>query len=98
MERLIANWYIYIYDNLFTQKESFERLTMYSNAIVKTLEPGGELHTVYLAMRTIALGLLVVYFVISFGTKMQGRETSPAVLFQIFIKYFIGFAFALFAL
>lgn len=95
MEGLLADMYIYIYENMYALTGIYDKLTTYSNAIMGTLADGGVLHDAYLVVRTVAFGLLAVYFVIAFGTRMTGRETSPSIVFKTLLEYFIGFAFAL---
>ena len=95
MEGLLADMYIYIYENMYALTGIYDKLTTYSNAIMGTLADGGVLHDAYLVVRTVAFGLLVVYFVIAFGTRMTGREVSPSIVFKTLLEYFIGFAFAL---
>ena len=95
MEALLANMYTYIYDNMYALTGIYDKLTTYSNAIMGTLADGGSLHNAYLIVRTVAFGLLAVYFVIAFGTRMEGREISPSIVFRTLLEFFIGFAFAL---
>lgn len=92
MERFIANVYLFIYDSIYTQSGTYKILTTYSDAILGTIGPNGTMHTAYLTMKTAAMGLLVVYFIITFGTRMEGREISPAVVFRTFLEFFAGFA------
>ena len=82
MEALLANMYTYIYDNMYALTGIYDKLTTYSNAIMGTLADGGSLHNAYLIVRTIAFGMLTVYFVIAFGTRMEGREISPSIVFR----------------
>ena len=97
MERLLANWYLYIYNSMFTQSKTYDTLTTYSDAIMDTIGPDGPMHSAYLVMRTIAFGILTVYFIITFGSRMEGRENSPAMVFKTLLEYFIGYALALFS-
>lgn len=97
MERLLANWYIYIYDNLYTQTGTYEKLTTYSDAIMSTLGPNGSMHQAYLTMRIIAFGILTVFFVITLGTRLEGREMSPSVIFKTLLEFFVGYVLALFS-
>lgn len=97
MERLLANWYLYIYDSMYTQSKTYDTLTSYSNAVIGTLSSSGVMHDAYLVMRTIAFGILTVYFIITFGSRMEGRETSPAMVFKTLLEYFVGYALALFS-
>lgn len=69
----------------------------YSDAISDTLADGGPMHSVYVQLRVIALGMLAVYFIISFGTRMAGMETSPKVIFKTLIQYFVGFVLAMYS-
>lgn len=95
MGRLLANWYIYIYNNLYYQSGTIDSLTMYSDAILGALKHSGTLYATYLIVRTVGFGLLTVYMIISLGTKMMGRETSTSVLVKTFLQYFVGYAIAL---
>lgn len=97
MERILANWYIYIYETLFTQTRIYDSLTSYSGAIIDALAKGGTLYGIYLGVRTIAFGILTVYFIITLGTRLEGRETSPAVIFRTCLQFFVGYALAFFS-
>lgn len=94
MEKFIASMYILIYDSLYSESGIYDTLTLYSNAIMDSLSSDGLLHSAYVGIRAIAFGILTVYFIISFGTKMQGRETSSSIVFKTLLEYFIGFALA----
>lgn len=95
MEKFLANMYITIYDGMYSNAGIYNTLTLYSNAIMGSFSKSGVLHSAYLGIRTIAFGILIVYFIIAFGTKMQGRETSPSIVFKTLLEYFVGFALAL---
>lgn len=97
MDRVLANWYVYIYNALFSQTGTYDKLTTYSDAISSTLSPGGALYSVYIFVRTIAFGILTVYLVITLGTKLEGKEASPAVIFRTFLQFFVGYALAFFS-
>lgn len=97
MEKMLASMYIYIYQNLFASTKTYEKLTTYSDAIMTTLEEGGVLHNFYLTLRILAFGMLTVYFIITIGTRMEGRENSPSVMFKTFLQFFVGYALALFS-
>lgn len=97
MELFLAKLYTYIYDSLYTQTGIYENLIMYSDAITKALEPGGLLHNFFLVVRTISFGVLMIYFIISLGTKLTGKETSPSIVFKLSLEFFIGFAFSWYA-
>ena len=93
--KILANMYITIYDGMYSNAGIYNTLTLYSNAIMGSFSKSGVLHSAYLGIRTIAFGILIVYFIIAFGTKMQGRETSPSIVFKTLLEYFVGFALAL---
>lgn len=97
MYRLLASIYIYIYNNLYTTSDTYDQLTTYSNAIRGVLEPAGSFHSTYMVVRTLAMGMLGVYFVISLGTKLSDKQTSPAIVFKTLLEYFVGFALAFFS-
>lgn len=97
MDRVLANWYVYIYNALFSQSGTYDTLTKYSDAVSSVLSSGGDLHTIYVATRTVAFGILSVYLVITLGTRMEGRETSPAVIFRTLLQFFVGYALAFFS-
>lgn len=92
MGRFIANMYLFIYDSIYTQSGTYKILTTYSDAILGTIGPNGTMHTAYLTMKTAAIGLLVVYFIIAFGTRMERLEVSMSVVFKTFLEFFAGFA------
>lgn len=94
MHIALANMLVYIYDNLYGQSRMKDTLTLYSDAIVQSLTTGGSLYSLYLAVRTVGFGILTVYFIITLGTRMEGRETSPSVMFQTFLQFFVGYALA----
>ena len=94
MDHFIASMYLLIYNSMYSLDGIQKILTTYSDAISDTLADGGPMHSVYVQLRVIALGMLAVYFVISFGTRMAGMETSPKVIFKTLIQYFVGFDFA----
>jgi len=95
MHIALANMLIYIYDNLYSQSRIKETLSLYSNAIMDALASGSSLYTLYLTIRSIGFGILTVYFIITLGTRLEGRENSPTVIFQTLLQFFIGYAFAL---
>lgn len=95
MHIALANMLIYIYDNLYSQSRIKETLSLYSNAIMDALASGSSLYALYLTIRSIGFGILTVYFIITLGTRLEGRETSPTVIFQTLLQFFIGYAFAL---
>lgn len=95
MEKLLANWYTYIYDNMYSLNGIYVEMTRYSDAIMGVLEDGGSLHTIYVLMTSIGLGMLVVYFVISLGTRLQEKEVSPAIIFKTLLEFFVGYILAL---
>lgn len=95
MEALLANMYTYIYDNMYALSGIYDKLTTYSNAIMGTLADDGPLYSAYLVARVIAFGFLTIYFIIAFGTRMEGRDVSPSIVFKTLLEFFVGFAFAL---
>lgn len=97
MDHFIASMYLLIYNSMYSLDGIQKILTTYSDAISDTLADGGPMHSVYVQLRVIALGMLAVYFVISFGTRMAGMETSPKVIFKTLIQYFVGFVLAMYS-
>ena len=97
MGHFIASMYLFIYNSMYSLDGIQKILTTYSNAISDTLADGGPMHAVYVQLRIVALGMLAVYFIISFGTRMAGRETSPKIIFTTLIQYFVGFALAMYS-
>lgn len=97
MHLFLANMIVYIYDSLYTQNSTYDKLTTYSSAILRTLSKTGSMYQAYLSIRTIGFGILTVYFIIALGTKLEGRNTSPSIIFQTLLQYFIGYAMALFS-
>lgn len=95
MHIALANMLIYIYDNLYSQSRIKETLSLYSDAIMDALAPGSSLYALYLTIRSVGFGILAVYFIIALGTRMEGRETSPTVIFQTLLQFFVGYALAL---
>lgn len=95
MERLVANWYIYIYDNMYSFYGVYDELTKYSDAISGCFEEGGILHSAYVLMTSLGLGMLSVYFVIAAGTRLSGKNASTAQFFKTLVEFFIGYALAL---
>ena len=93
MGLFLSNMIIYIYNSLYAQTGLYNTLTMYSGAIMGTLQDGGTLHTVYLTIRSVGYGVLVMYFVIAMGTKLSSRTTSPNVIVQTLIQFLVGVAF-----
>lgn len=93
MGLFLSNMIIYIYNSLYAQTGLYNTLTMYSGAIMGTLQDGGTLHTVYLTIRSVGYGVLVMYFVIAMGTKLSSRATSPNVIVQTLIQFLVGVAF-----
>ena len=89
----LSNMIIYIYNSLYAQTGLYKTLTMYSGAIMSTLQDGGALHTVYLTIRSVGYGVLVLYFIIAMGTKLSSRMTSPNVIVQTLIQLLVGVAF-----
>ena len=94
MHIALANMLVYIYDNLYGQSRMKDTLTLYSDAIIQSLTTGGSLYSLYLAVRTVGFGILTVYFIITLGTRLEGRETSPSVVFQTLLQFFVGYALA----
>lgn len=97
MGHFIASMYLFIYNSMYSLDGIQKILTTYSNAISDTLADGGPMHAVYVQLRIVALGMLAVYFIISFGTRMAGRETSQKIIFTTLIQYFVGFALAMYS-
>lgn len=97
MDHFIASMYLLIYNSMYSLDGIQKILITYSDAISDTLADGGPMHSVYVQLRVIALGMLAVYFVISFGTRMAGMETSPKVIFKTLIQYFVGFVLAMYS-
>lgn len=95
MNRLLANWYLYIYDNMFSLNGISDQLTTYSDAITGALSDEGLLHSAYIVMRTLGVGMLVVYFIITLGTRLQGNNTSPAIFFKSMLEFFVGYMLAM---
>lgn len=91
MERFLANMYIYIYNNLFVQSDTYKSITTYSDAIMKALgSKNGALNNVYIGMEIFAYGILAVYFIITVGTMMEGREISMSIIFKTLLRFFVG--------
>ncbi len=97
MEALLASLYIYIYDNMYTQKSTYNLLTTYSDAIKNAISPNGNLHNIYLTIRIIAFGILTVYFIIALGTRLESRTASPSIVFKTLLQFFIGYVLAIFS-
>lgn len=92
MGHFIASMCMFVYDSAYTQSGTYKILTTYSDAIMGAIGPDGTMHTVYLMMKTAAIGLLVVYFIIALGTKMESMEVSSSMVFRTFLEFFAGFA------
>lgn len=97
MDKLLANWYSYIFDCLYTQTSTYNMLTIYSNAILDALGPDGSMHAIYMFIRTIGFGILTVYFIIALGTRAESREFTPSVVFKTLLEYFVGYILALYS-
>lgn len=95
MSTLAAFWYVYIYNTLYSTNAVYDSLTSYSEAITSALSSSGYLYAAYLIVRTIAQGLVSMYFIISLGTKLSGREMSTAGFFRCLIEYFVGYTLTL---
>lgn len=59
MELILANMYIYIYENLYSLSGVYEKLTMYSDAIMGALDESGPLHDIYLLIQVLELACLL---------------------------------------
>ena len=97
MESLLSSWYIYIYDNLYTQTGVYNLFTTYSDAIGEAISPDGNLHGIYLTIRIIAFGILTMFFIVTLGTRMESREASPSIVFKTLLQFFVGYTLALFS-
>lgn len=97
MEGFLANMYIYIYTSLFAPTATYEKLSLYSDAIQGALTDTSLLHTTYVTVRTLAFGMLAVYFIITLGTRFEGKEISPSVVFKTGLEFFVGYCLAFFS-
>lgn len=95
MHKLLASWYIQIYSNLYSADPVSTKLTLYSDAIDRSFSGSSLITQAYQIFLTVAIGLMLFYFVLSWGTSVMSKEATVTTFFISGLKLFVGYCLAL---